>query len=200
MTKFTDTFSNAMSFGRRALLRRSLWGGAAVAASAFGAVDAATAAEEVRALIDPKGEGFRRVVTGNNAAGKTYIMKDEKIKYGEIWRSSNAEILGPGGPGDPNGVVAATRDLTPGQQVNTRWYYSAMPVAKGPYDRATIELHRTSALSYVLFTSGQVRLVLDEGDVMLRSGDFLILRNGHHAWHNPGPEPTGMLIAMSIVG
>lgn len=197
MPKFADTFSNAVSFGRRALLRRSLWGGAAVAASTL---SAPAQAADMQTLIDPKGEGFRRVVTGNNAAGKSYVMKDEKIKFGEIWRSSDAELLGAGGPGDPNTVITPTRDLTPGQQTNTRWFYSGIPPAKGPLTRATIELHRTAALSYVMFTSGEVTVVLDEGQVTLRAGDLMVMRNANHAWHNAGATPTGMLIAMNMVG
>jgi len=162
--------------------------------------ESAAAADGMRTLLDPKDEGFRRVVTGNNAAGKSYVMKDEKIKFGEVWRSSNAELLGAGGPGDPNIVITPTRDLTPGQQTNSRWFYSAIPPAKGPLDRATIELHRTAALSYVLFTSGEVTVVLDEGQVTMRAGDLMVMRNANHAWHNAGTVPMGMLIAMNIVG
>jgi len=200
MSRLAETLSDAVAFGRRALLRRSVWGGAAVTAGALGSALPAFSTEAPRVLFDPNGEGFRRVVTGNTAAGKSYVMKDERIKYGEIWRSVEGEPLGAGGPSDPNKVWPPDRDLTPGQKVETRWFYTAIQPTKAPFDRANLPgMHRTSALSYVMVTSGEVMVVLDEGEVTITAGDLLVMRNATHAWHNATSSPTGLLISMRMV-
>ena len=204
MSKIAQTLSEAreelVAFGRRTLLRKSLWGSATVAGSVITAgvfgTDHPAMAAEAMALTDPKGDGFRRVVTGNNAKGKSYVLKDEKIKYGEIWRSSAEEHLGAGGPGDPNVVLPATRPATGQPAAVSRFYYTAIQPAKGPLNRAKPEgMHRTSTLSYVLIANGELIVVLDEGEVTLKTGDLLVMRNAMHAWHNPTTAPVGMLIA-----
>ncbi len=208
MSKVSRTLAEAreglVAFGRRALLRRSLWGGAAVASSVvtvggLGMPEPAAAAEAM-ALIDPKGTGFRRVVTGNNSQGKSYVLKDERVKYGEIWRSSGSEQLGTGGPGDPNVVLPDTRPASGQPAAATRFYYAAIQPSKGPLNRANPEgMHRTSTLSYVLVANGELTVVLDIGEVTLKSGDLLVMRNAMHAWHNPTSTPVGMLIAQYTV-
>ncbi len=191
MSRLIDALSGAVAFGRRAFFQRSLAGSAALALGISGTAEAAA-----KSLYEPTGPGFRRVVTGNNAAGKSYVMKDEQIKYGEVWRSLEDAPLGAGAGNDPNVVLAATRDLTPGQKVASRWYHVTMPPKNTPFNRATAgELHRTSTLSYIVVTHGQVTVVLEEGEVTIHAGDLLVMRNAMHTWHNGGSEPFGMLVA-----
>lgn len=200
MTNFSDALSTALSCGRRAALRRWFWGGAAVTTSALTLAPPAPAAEANRTLFDLKGQGVRVVITGNNAAGKSYVIKDERIKSGEIWRTVEGMPLGAGNGADPNVVLPATRESAPGQNIISRWYFSSIPPSNKPFNRATMgDLHRTSSVGYVLFTSGQVTLALDEGEVVMRAGDMLVTRNVMHLWHNEGPEPLGMLIAQVTV-
>ena len=194
------------ALGRRTLLRKSLVGGAAIAGAFIPAIEIglnqdAEAAETPSALFDPKGDGFRRVVTGNKANGRSYVLKDERVKYGDIWHSSAGEQLGTGGPRDPNKVLPDTRPATVQQTEATRFYYTAIAPARGALDRANpAGMHRTSTLSYVLIANGEVVVVLDEGEVTLRAGDVLVMRNAKHAWHNPGTEPVGLLITQYLVG
>ena len=200
MSRLADALSDAVAFGRRAFFRRSFAGSAAMAAGALGIAGAAEAAE-ARALYEPTGPGFRRVVTGNNAAGKSYVMKDEQIKYGEVWRSLEDQPLGAGMGNDPNVVLPGTRDLTPGQKVASRWYHITMPAKNAPFNRATAgELHRTSTLSYVMITHGQVTVILEEGEVTIHAGDLMVMRNAMHGWHNAGSTPVGLMIAQYGVG
>ena len=55
-------------------------------------------------------------------------------------------------------------------------------------------------MSYVTITNGEVMLVMDEGEVMLRGGDLLVMRNAMHTWHNATDTPVGMLIAQTMLG
>ena len=189
------------TFGRRALFRRSLLAAAAVTASALTVPASRANSAESHAAIDPTGDGFRRIVIGNNAQGKSYVFKDEIIKRGEVWRSSPEEPLGTGGPGDPNVVLPANPEASPNQpSAGTRWYYAVLQPSSAPLDRATIKgWHRVSSLSYVFIANGEVVLLLDEGQVTLRGGDLLVMRNAMHTWHNSTATPVGLLISQNLV-
>lgn len=67
-------------------------------------------------------------------------------------------------------------------------------------DRKTIKgWHRVSSLSYVLVTNGELTLLLDEGEVVLRGGDLLVMRNAMHTWHNATETPVGLLISQNLL-
>jgi hypothetical protein len=187
---------------RRSLLQRSLVGATAVLAGLFGGPVQRANAAQARTLFDPTDATVRRVVIGNNAQGKSYVFKDEAMKRGEIWRSTPKEPLGQGGPSDPNTVLPASPAPASGQAVaeGTRWIFSSIRPSTEPMDRKTIKgWHRVSSLSYVLITNGELTLLLDEGDVVLRGGDLLVMRNAMHTWHNATGAPVGMLISQNLL-
>ena len=184
----------AQSIGRRALLRSA---SAGVLTLTVGGLAAEAAAADANAL-DPMADGFRRVVVGNTKAGKSVVMSDEKVKRNaDIWRSSPAEPLGASGPNDlPSLLPASPPPRANEPTAGTRWFYAAIGPAKAPLDRASIKgWHRVSSISYVFITNGEVTLLLDEGQVVLRGGDLLVMRNAMHTWHNATAQPVGMLIA-----
>ncbi|OYV02013.1 MAG: cupin [Burkholderiales bacterium PBB5] len=58
-------------------------------------------------------------------------------------------------------------------------------------------MHRTETIDYVVVLSGELTLVLDEVDVVLRAGDVLVQCGTNHAWENRSHEPaTVMFILM----
>ncbi len=204
MSKIVKSLSQArdgvVALGRRAMLRRSLFGGAALAAGVLAAPQVG-AAESPNAF-DPANDGFRRVVAGNRKDGKSVVLKDEKIKRGgEIWRSNPMEPLGANGPNDLTTVMPASPPPSAGQPtVGTRWFYAAIAPSKAPLNRATIKgWHRVSSLSYVSITNGEITLLMEEGQVTLRGGDLLVMRNAMHTWHNATTTPVGMLISQVLV-
>ncbi|MSO72867.1 MAG: hypothetical protein EXQ84_04570 [Rhodospirillaceae bacterium] len=204
MSKIVKSLSQArdgvVALGRRALLRRSLFGGAALAAGALAAPEAG-AAESPNAF-DPATEGFRRVVVGNTKDGKSVVLKDEKIKRGgDIWRSNPLEPLGANGPNDLTTVMPASPPPRAGEPTTgTRWFYATIAPSKAPLDRATIKgWHRVSSISYVTITNGELTLLMEEGQVTLRGGDLLVMRNAMHTWHNATAAPVGMLITQILV-
>ncbi len=189
-----------VALGRRALLRRSLFGGAALAAGVLTAPHVGAA--ESGNPFDGASEGFRRVVVGNTKDGKSVILKDERIKRGgDIWRSSPSEPLGANGPNELTTVMPASPPPRAGEPTaGTRWFYAAIAPSKAPLDRATIKgWHRVSSMSYVTITNGEVTLLMEEGQVTLRGGDLLVMRNAMHTWHNATATPVGMLISQILV-
>jgi mannose-6-phosphate isomerase-like protein (cupin superfamily) len=64
-------------------------------------------------------------------------------------------------------------------------------------DTARPAMHQTHTVDYVTVLSGEVTLVLDEGEVTLGRFDTVVQRGTKHAWVNRGSEPA--LLAVVLV-
>lgn len=57
-------------------------------------------------------------------------------------------------------------------------------------------MHRTQSVDYALVLDGEITLVLDEQEVTMRAGDFLVERGTNHAWANRSGKPCRMLFVL----
>ena len=57
-------------------------------------------------------------------------------------------------------------------------------------------MHRTQTVDYALVLEGEITLVLDREDVLMREGDFLVERGTNHAWANRSGKPCKMLFVL----
>jgi len=53
-------------------------------------------------------------------------------------------------------------------------------------------MHRTKTLDYAVVIEGEVVLVLDDSEVILRQGDVVVQRGTDHAWENRSSKLTRM--------
>ena len=60
--------------------------------------------------------------------------------------------------------------------------------AKGVPPRHPL-MHRTRTLDYAIILSGEIDMLLDEGEVHLKAGDVVVQQATNHAWINRGREP-----------
>ncbi len=51
-------------------------------------------------------------------------------------------------------------------------------------------MHRTETIDYAIVLSGELTLILDEEDVVLRAGDVVIQCGTSHAWSNRSDKPA----------
>ena len=58
-------------------------------------------------------------------------------------------------------------------------------------------MHATDTVDLLLIVSGEVSVMVDEGEVTLRPGDTMIQRGGNHGWINRGSEPA--IVAAFVV-
>lgn len=147
----------------------------------------------------------RRIVTGNDAYGRSHIASDEWIDRHEeetdgiIWRenceveswlSSTAPHLEP-----PKGGSRCSRVVLP------PWKEMAANVAAGLFPGLDAQgFHRTETIDHILMLSGEVDLVLDDARTTVRAGDVVIQRNTNHAWQNMTDSPAifwGVMVARS---
>jgi len=54
-------------------------------------------------------------------------------------------------------------------------------------------MHRTESIDYAVVLEGEVTMLLDEGDVHLKTGDVIIQRGTNHAWSNRSGKTVRML-------
>lgn len=178
----TDQFDN----DRRALLQKSLLTGGALLGAALAAPVSAEAAITPAALPDT----VRRVVSSNNAEGKSYVSKDEVIKRDQVWSTKAGEIFGPVTGTDtakPQPPIVS-KNLPDG---GTQAYFFSIAPTKDKLDRATIKgWHRDESIVYIYFVSGEVTWLTETDQVVMKAGDILVQRNANHTWHNSGAIPA----------
>ncbi len=57
-------------------------------------------------------------------------------------------------------------------------------------------MHRTDTLDMFTITRGEIYLVTDTDEVLLRSGDSAIVKGANHAWSNRSHEPCMIMCVM----
>jgi len=53
-------------------------------------------------------------------------------------------------------------------------------------------MHRTKTVDYGIVISGEIYLVLDKEETLLKAGDIVVQRGTNHAWSNRSSEPCRM--------
>lgn len=57
-------------------------------------------------------------------------------------------------------------------------------------------MHRTQSVDYCLVLDGEITLVLDQEEVLMRAGDFAVERGTNHAWANRSGKPCRILFVL----
>ena len=165
------------------MLAYSATGGAALA----GFFVAATAAAGQTPV--PAGR-MRRVVTGHNAEGKSYIVSDETADMGNLWATKADLPLGQVPAGEATRVTHATGE--------GRFYVASLPPSRDP--KPTREnrggFHQTPGIAYCYILSGEIVFMTDTQETTVRAGDLIVERNAFHSWRNEGTTPVSMLIVV----
>ena len=58
-------------------------------------------------------------------------------------------------------------------------------------------MHRTDSLDYSVILSGEIYMMMDEEEYLLKAGDTVVQQGTNHAWSNRGTEPC--LIAFILI-
>ena len=141
----------------------------------------------------------RRIVTANNAEGRSYFVSDTEVGEAYLWESAAAAPLGAepgGGPTYRLPTTAPAIDPPPGGTKCVRfamepWAIMQRTMAENGFPGLDPDgFHRTASIDYIMILSGEVDLILDEGRTTVRAGDLVVQRNTNHAWHNMTDQPT----------
>lgn len=157
---------------------------------------------------------IRRVVTRLDASGKAVVMFDSRVglsgerppnHVANIWvtdrslpdfswdadRGRTKTGIAP----PKNGSVFRIVEFAPEPESVARMDLNTMMKIVGPNAPAKglpprhPMMHRTRTLDYAIVMSGEIDMLLDEGEVHLKAGDVLVQQATNHAWVNRSSAP-----------
>ena len=161
---------------------------------------------------------IRRVVTGHNAQGQSIFIADGaapvvhsrgagSTAVTELWET-NATPASNAGNDDP--TLGQPQRLPPPK------HGSKFRVVEYPPDSQRVQalrapqashdaksegyvrdlknqrhpgFHKTDSIDYAIVLSGEIYALMDEGEVLLKTGDVLVQRGTSHAWSNRTEQP-----------
>ena len=133
----------------------------------------------------------RRVVTGHDARGRSIVLLDGPppqhhpmhglgvgADFHEMWSDADTiPELTLGGAQEPNERPFTIMPVA-GHLLRILDVY---PLKDG--GKRTV-MHRTRTLDYVVVIEGELVLILDDSEVILKPGDVVVQRGTDHAWEN----------------
>ncbi|MDR3496993.1 MAG: cupin domain-containing protein [Ancalomicrobiaceae bacterium] len=163
---------------------------------------------------------YRVIITGHDAAGRScvagyHVVHEREAGNVNFWMTGTGPDLADGRPGafpffPANGRsvfrlfrLPPVDPVMPAEAVAAladRFFAGiGLEAAKVDTSRDPF-MHRTPTIDHILVLSGEVSLVLDEGEpVRLRPFDAVVQRGTNHAWVNTGSEPA-LLMAVMVGG
>ena len=168
---------------------------------------------------------FKRIVTGHDSQGRAVITSAAPppavfpiksvpgLVFTEVWRTQGSPVRIDNGPDPtlvplrlqplPNGSVIRVLDIPPGGTHETDSGAAAESFAEiGASHAVTAKgsshpfMHRTETVDYGILISGEIWLVLDEGEIRLAPGDIAIQRGTNHAWSNRSDQPARLIFIL----
>ena len=157
---------------------------------------------------------MRRVVTGFDASGNSVfihdgsapeVMSGQGFELGALWASLPGVILS---AQESDAALGRTQTVpAPGGTVFTYVVFPPDSGAAGEVDTHAApsdfhveddgRMHRTDTIDYGVLLQGELWLELDHGARRkLMPGDCFVQNGTRHAWHNPGPGPAIICVAM----
>ena len=168
-------------------------------------------------------EAVRRIVTGIDPAGKSYIAEDQpaptfhhiKGRPGtNLWATKAApapvdapdmvdgyeRLLPPAA-----GTVIRVMDIPPEPKdwATNEESFRSMTVNPYPdHDRSGSDkkrhprMHVTQTIDYAVCLEGEIYAVMEQDETLMRAGDILIQRGTEHAWANRSDKPCRILFVL----
>jgi hypothetical protein len=195
--RIAEPFESPADPGRRTLLGVSAATAVALVAPALASVllpDAAEAQSGAAVPVPAAAPRVRRVVTGLNAAGKSFIALDEQVPATAIYTTTTDAPIGAAPAGESRQVGKATSE--------TRFFVAAIPPSKDPKPDLTnrIGFHQTPGIAYCFILNGELAFLTDTQETKVKAGDVIVERHTFHSWRNEGTAPVSMLITTVTTG
>jgi Cupin domain len=164
-------------------------------------------------------ESHRVIITGTNKAGKSVVVEDARATLTgpgnfDFWQTKPGQsphdtpfgrapmkfypqpggtmfrlfTIPPENPKMTGAEVAAMQD----------WFFKEVgdPDVRVDTSRHPM-MHATATVDYILLLSGEISLLLDEGEpIKLKPFDAVVQRATNHSWVNTGKEPALLMCVM----
>ena len=133
---------------------------------------------------------MRRIVTGHDAEGKSYVVSDERVSgrnFPNLFRTTGDDPFGAGPEPVPRELYPTDSPQIEPAVGGANFVFVTLPPT--PPD-APLGWHRTETVDINVLLGGELVLVLDTEEVTVYPGDAVIQRTTMHAWRNPTSEPV----------
>jgi mannose-6-phosphate isomerase-like protein (cupin superfamily) len=159
----------------------------------------------------------RRIVTGHHADGRSMVMMDDhgpnmtEIKawpglwVTELWTSEEMPIDNKR-PDDrgarkmrhdpgPNGTIFRIVEVPPESAdapIDAKAAFEQLGSENKPKatDSAKHQsMHKTNSVDYLVVISGEMTMLMEDGETLLQQGDCIVQRGTNHAWVNKSGKP-----------
>lgn len=158
----------------------------------------------------------RRIVTGTNAEGHSFIQSDGPAPNAfwepgrpaahVLWATGEARAPSdepaPKGHKFPfhshGGSLLRIADFAPDSFYNQEELLKFLDES-GVRDNKKPRhfwFHKTESLDYAIVLEGEIHAMMDEGEVLMRQGDVLIQRATNHSWSNRSDKPCRMAFVL----
>ena len=145
----------------------------------------------------------RRIVTGHDAQGRSVILSDGMppnvrdkgtgVDFIEIWRTTTTPALIQATEPEPTDGALNVPPPRHGTRIRLNDFYPGhilkLPVRADGRHRM---MHRTRSVDYGIVLEGEIYMILDDCEVLLRAGDIVIQRGTDHAWENRSDKMARM--------
>src|SRR5438105_5154619 len=161
----------------------------------------------------------RRIVTGHDPQGKAVVLFDGAMPSKQrgangitlLWVTSEFPVDTAGAadgaqttigvPPPENGTVFRIVDFAPAAPhaapVDHHQILLAMgidPATQG-YSRHA-NTHRTRTIDYAIVLEGEIDMLLDDSEIHVKAGDFLVQQATNHAWVNNATKPCRIALIL----
>jgi naringenin degradation protein FdeH len=144
-------------------------------------------------------ESIRRVVTGHDERGKSVVLSDSTPPQNHSMRGASvgADFFEMWNDSRPVPLLTSVEAREPNERE-----FTIMPVTGHLFriidvyppqlgGKRTV-MHRTKSLDYAVVIEGEVVLVLEDTEILLKKGDVVVQRGTNHAWENRSDKVTRM--------
>jgi len=137
----------------------------------------------------------RRIIAAAGPDGKSCVVWDEAIPLTANPQPMAVVNLWNGACGRVDNAAAFTGGFAPfGMHQLTEPLYSVMIAEYGPgLGKDDPGMHYTDTADHFHVIEGEVVLVLESGDVVMRKGDTGVLRGAVHGWRNDSDAVARMI-------
>ncbi len=136
-------------------------------------------------------DGMRRVVTANDADGRSYIASDDRVTmdggFPNLFKTTGDDPFGPGPEPEPRTLYPTDMQQIEPEVGGANFQFVALPPST---EESPPVWHITETVDINILLGGELILMLDKEETTLHPGDVVIQRNTNHAWRNPTDGPV----------
>ncbi len=160
---------------------------------------------------------IRRIVTGVNAQGKAVVVQDGpapktnsrpaiSVEGAMIWVTDETPVdlsryddptdreIGVAPP-EGGSIIRVVDFLPQPDEIDNEAFLKEMGLS-ADHGGGHAFMHRTRSIDYAIVMSGEIDMLLDEGEVHVKAGDILIQRATNHAWVNRSGKPCRIIFVL----